>query len=114
LGNIRLVPSAIAGSEAAWRVEVVSGQEKPHPQGWYSRSYNSAEPSPTGVFRAKIEGDATFVWLFVTANGEVPAAGVEIEAVEGDVATVVVTLPEGKVRVTLPLAGDSRAKVEGM
>jgi len=66
--NLRIVP---VGS-VNWDAEIISGQEAPVKQGWYSETYGKKEPNPSVVYSAKIEGPILFAWLLVPALGDVP------------------------------------------
>jgi hypothetical protein len=67
-GNLRIVPLG----EVPWQTEVISGQEKPVIQGWYSADYGKKEPNPTVVYTAEIDQPTTFAWLLIPAKGTVP------------------------------------------
>ena len=58
-GNLKIIP---VGSQK-WNVDQVKGQEKPFPQGWYSKEYNNAVPGPVSIFITEIEKAISFVWI---------------------------------------------------
>jgi hypothetical protein len=66
-GNLRITP--VGGMR--WTPQVVTGQDTPSVQGWYSPSYDEKVPAPTAVFRTDIPGTTTFAWVLVPARGEV-------------------------------------------
>ncbi|MFW6155591.1 MAG: heparinase II/III family protein, partial [Planctomycetota bacterium] len=68
-GNLRIQPAG----DLDWSVEIVKGQETPHPQGWYSRKYGEYRPAPCAVYETTIDGAATFAWIMTPAR-DTPAA----------------------------------------
>jgi hypothetical protein len=74
-GNVRIVPSG----GPMWVASLVSGQETPEIQGWWSREYNHKTPSPTVVYDRSINESATFAWLILPAKGAPPDAGLKTE-----------------------------------
>jgi hypothetical protein len=78
-GNVRIVPSG--GS--IWGASLVSGQETPEIQGWWSREYNHKTPSPTVVYDRSINESATFAWLILPAKDAPPDATLQTET-DGD------------------------------
>jgi hypothetical protein len=93
-GNVRIVPSH--GGD--WGVSLVSGQETPEIQGWWSREYNHKTPSPTVLYDRGINESATFAWLIVPSKGVPPEASLELEG--RDVACTV-TIGERSDRIRL-------------
>lgn len=71
--NLRIMPVGTLG----WNTEIVSGQEAPIKQGWYSGTYGVREPNPTVIYSTPISGSVTFAWVIVAANGAVPPVSVE-------------------------------------
>ncbi|MFO7900996.1 MAG: alginate lyase family protein [Planctomycetota bacterium] len=90
-GNARIVP---VGSPD-WTLEIVQGRTKPTIQGWYSPEYNVKRASPTAVYRAKVDGAATFAWVIVPAKGPVPDPTVEVLAAPGGAMRLRVKLTSG-------------------
>jgi hypothetical protein len=58
-GNLQIIP---AGKQK-WEVKMITGQEQPEIQGWYSKEYNIFEPNPTTIYSTQIESNSTFVWV---------------------------------------------------
>ncbi|MEX2395860.1 MAG: alginate lyase family protein [Balneolales bacterium] len=97
-GNLRIVPAG----DIQWDLEMVEGQTEPFIQGWYSITYGEKEPNPTAIYTTNIEGDATFAWVLVPADGQVPE--VQAELVDEQTGLVRVTVEgEDPVLVTVPL-----------
>ena len=101
-GNLRIVA---VGEEVRWQAELVSGQEKPHIQGWYSAEYGTKEPNPTVIYTATIDQPTTFAWLLVPAHGAVPkvdaqlreeAQKVRLRIDDGSQHSVEITFPRGE------------------
>jgi hypothetical protein len=107
-GNLRLVP---AGGDG-WALRIVSGQDKPHPQGWYSARYNSFTRSPTIVADVRIEDDRTFAWLLVAACGKVGEAALEQLDHDKDSVILRARVSERAWRIVMPLRGDAPPQVE--
>jgi hypothetical protein len=81
-GNLQIVP---AGNQK-WEVKMVTGQEKPEIQGWYSKEYNIYEPNPTAIYTTKIESNSTFVWvLYPSENVEKLVRAEIISATEKEI-----------------------------
>jgi hypothetical protein len=62
-GNVRVTPAG----DVDWSLSMVEGQEDGSPQGWYSRTYGEAEPSPTAVYETTAAG-GTFGWVISVAE----------------------------------------------
>ncbi|MCC6489806.1 MAG: alginate lyase family protein [Candidatus Hydrogenedentes bacterium] len=73
-GNVRIVPS----NGEPWDVSLVSGQETPAIQGWWSREYNHRTPSPAVVCERGISESVTFAWLILPAKGVPPKGALTI------------------------------------
>jgi hypothetical protein len=97
--NLRIVP---LGS-VEWQVEMVSGQEKPFIQGWYSENYGIKEPNPTLVYTTNIPQSSTFAWLLVPANGPVPAVNAQYRQIPGAVFLTISQEGQPPVKIHLPL-----------
>jgi hypothetical protein len=91
-GNLRIAPAAAFN----WTTALVTGQEKPHLQGWYSPKYNQWEPNTTAVMTADVEGATAFAWLLLPARGTVGMAGGEIIENTADVIRIRVRMPGGQ------------------
>lgn len=100
VGNIRITP--VSGQD--WRISIVTGQERPNVQGWYSPHYNVREPSPTAVFSTRIETSETFAWIISPARGRVPAVKAILESTDDPVRIRIASLERHGVFVTVPLA----------
>lgn len=71
--NLRIMPVGTL----SWNAEIISGQEEPFRQGWYSGTYGVREPNPTVIYKTSINSSVTFAWLIVAAKGDVPKFSVE-------------------------------------
>lgn len=98
-GNLRIVPMG----EVAWQTDIVSGQEEPFIQGWYSADYGTKEPNPTVVYTTNITHPTTFAWLLVPAYGEVPKVQTQLQEAAGKVVLSIEEAGKSAVTVTLPL-----------
>lgn len=99
-GNVRIAPA----STLAWDVTIVQGQTDPHIQGWWSREYNSKEPSPCAVYAAPIDAGATFAWVIVPGKGNIPKIAAEIGQATDDAVEVRVLAPDAPPQtVTVPM-----------
>ncbi|GJM27883.1 MAG: hypothetical protein DHS20C17_05180 [Cyclobacteriaceae bacterium] len=77
--NLRITPIG----EIAWQPELISGQEKPYIQGWYSADYGSKQPNPTIAYSTSIKGPVTFAWLLIPAKGRVSKVETSLEQGNG-------------------------------
>ena len=99
-GNLRIIPV----SQLLWTVNIIKGQIKPTIQGWYSDKYNHKRPSPTAVYSTQIDKTATFAWLLIPAQGNVPYPKAEITAEDEKSVQLHIEVPSEKpIDVTLPL-----------
>ncbi|MBX7255202.1 MAG: heparinase II/III family protein [Candidatus Hydrogenedentes bacterium] len=102
-GNVRVVPS----EGVDWSVLVVSGQEQPVIQGWWSREYNHKVASPTAVYKKAMDTSATFAWLIVPSEGVPPDAKIRIKSV-GDWVDCRVKIGQTRDRVRLLFSDEPR------
>jgi hypothetical protein len=103
-GNLRIV----SADPAAWNIELVIGQEKPHPQGWYSEKYNTVTKAPTAVCRAQIKGEAVFAWLLVPCYCIPPDASLELKSAEDGVVSIRAEIGGESLLACIPLSGKSQ------
>jgi len=104
-GNLEIIPVGTV----PWKVAVVKGQQSPRLQGWYSEKYNRVVPSPTAVYSAAIQTNATFLWALVPAKGEVPDVDVSVESQTDDHVIVRVVSPgKGEFRIAIPTASGGK------
>lgn len=89
-GNLRLVP--VAGQP--WQMRLVSGQESPEIQGWYSVSYNLKAPAACAVYSLQEAGTTVCAWVLAPGEGPAPA-----------VTATWLPAPEGAARLSVALAG---------
>ncbi len=102
-GNLRIVPVA----DLDWNVKIVTGQEKPHIQGWYSGDYNNKQASSCAVYSAQIPGAADFAWIILPAPGAVPeATGKLLPAPEGALRVQITTPGADQVEIAVRLSGE--------
>ena len=59
-------------------MKIIEGQEKPIPQGWYSREYNSGVPNPATIYSTNIEKDATLVWILYPSEKKIATPVVKV------------------------------------
>ncbi|MEZ4994918.1 MAG: alginate lyase family protein [Saprospiraceae bacterium] len=97
--NLRIMPLGPVN----WEVEIVSGQEKPFIQGWYSENYGIKEPNPTSVYTTNIPQSSTFAWLLVPADGTVPAVNARYQEEAGVISLSVTQEGQAPVNIRLPL-----------
>lgn len=94
-GNLRIVPAG----DIDWDVELIRGQESPHPMGWYSPDYGEALPTTVASYEADIaEGTTTFAWLILPAEDAAPEAGANLIEADPAHATVRVRIGEKDAR----------------
>jgi hypothetical protein len=67
-GNLAVIP---IGKEK-FELELVSGQEQPEIQGWYSPEYNIFGPNTASVYRTEISASTNFVWLLLPSENQLP------------------------------------------
>lgn len=105
-GNLKILP---VGS-TNWRINLVKGQETPHPQGWYSEEYNKAEPGPVSIFSTEIQSGTSFVWILYPSEGEAPPIETKILSQQKDGVAVRVTNAAGdQWDITIPFSNSSDA-----
>ncbi|MFP4176247.1 MAG: heparinase II/III family protein [Candidatus Brocadiia bacterium] len=77
-----------------WDLNVVSAQEEPNLQGWYSPTYGDVHPADTAVCEKEVQaGTTTFGWLLFPHQGKGDAgSGPEVSMLEA---------PEGVMRVRI-------------
>jgi hypothetical protein len=97
-GNLRIVPVG----EVAWQADIISGQEEPFIQGWYSAEYGTKEPNPTVVYTTNIQGPATFAWILRPADGTVPTVRASLQSSEDEIRITVTEEGQSPVTITLP------------
>lgn len=73
-GNLQIIPEG----HHSWDLKIIKGQEKPMPQGWYSREYNSGVPNPATIYSTDIEKDATLVWILYPSERKTEAPATRI------------------------------------
>ena len=98
-GNLRIVPIG----EVPWQTDLVSGQEEPFIQGWYSAEYGTKEPNPTVVYTATIDKPTTFAWILVPAYGAVPKVHAQLREDAGEIRLSVKDDDQTSVQITIPL-----------
>ncbi|MFA6243949.1 MAG: alginate lyase family protein [Candidatus Hydrogenedentales bacterium] len=104
-GNVRIVPSA----NKKWDVQLVTGQETPEIQGWWSREYNHKTASPTAVYSRSVGGSTTFAWLIVPAMGVPPDAKLRIKT-KGDIVDCTVRVGKTREKVRLEFSEEPRVE----
>jgi hypothetical protein len=104
-GNLRIVSSS-----DAWETEIIRGQDKPRPQGWYSDRYNSVAKSSTAVCHASIDSTSTFAWLLAPGWCQVPHSRLSM-ADKQDCVDVLVDLDGRQICASVPIASGSKPTV---
>ena len=99
--NLRIVPIG----EVAWLPKLVSGQEKPTIQGWYSANYGTKEPNTTVIYSAWIDGPATFAWLLVPAPGPAPQYHAALTSKESDLEISISRPDDSQISILYPKKG---------
>jgi hypothetical protein len=99
-GNLAVIPV----SDQKYETTLVSGQEDPAIQGWYSREYNVFEPNVASFYNTTINGNSTLVWLLLPYERNKPAVdakvlhendqGVRVE-IKSDKITWIMDIPYG-------------------
>jgi len=79
-GNVRIRSVGDVG----WDVAIVTGQEAPDLQGWYSEQYNDVQESSCAVFSATVGSTTTFAWVIVPGRGPVPDVEASLEGSDED------------------------------
>ncbi len=100
-GNLEIVPVG----NLPFSVSLVSGQESPFIQGWYSKEYNQFRPNTVSIYSVKIDSSSVFAWILYPAENELPAVKAKIISQSGSEVTIEVFNPEeGKWRLQVPLS----------
>lgn len=108
-GNLRIIPVG----KSDWKVDIVKGQEKPEIQGWYSEEYNKFEPNLACIYSTQIQTDATFVWLLVPAEMEVPQISAKVISKNGDELILKVSSKtKGNWDITIPFSKSENASLK--
>ena len=87
--NLRIVPAG----DIPWRVKLVSGQEKPVIQGWYSAEYGIKVPNATAIYETNVAEPVTFAWVLVPSQAQVPQLSASMHQSKQAV-HVAVTIPD--------------------
>ncbi len=98
--NLRIIPVG----NIPWNITMISGQEQPFIQGWYSADYNVKKPNSTAIYKTTANEPVTFAWLLVPAEEQVPRLTAEIENRQGALDIAVVE-PKGKTSISIPQVG---------
>ena len=100
-GNLRIVP---IGS-LHWSVELVSGQEQPTIQGWYSEEYGTKAPNSTVIYTTTIDKPATFVWLLAPSKGQVPKFNTNLVRKDQDLEVLISRHGQNSNTLSIPASG---------
>lgn len=105
-GNLQIIPAG----QFNWNVKIIEGQEKPVPQGWYSREYNSGVPNPATIYSTSIEKDTTFVWILYPSEKKIAAPDVRILSENDQEVVVSVSNNKGgSSEIQIPYSNSKRA-----
>ena len=96
--NLRIMPLG----DIEWETQIVSGQEKPFFQGWYSANYGAKVPNPTVIYSTSIDQSTTFAWLIVAKEGGVPSIPVQFTKGKGVVQINLTEKNKPPVYISLP------------
>lgn len=107
-GNLRIVPVG----KQKWEIDLVSGQETPEIQGWYSPEYNDYGPATASIYTTQIKKSATFAWLLVPSEGKVPTPAVKVLSRTDEAITLRIADAEGQWEVVVPLRNSAGAAVK--
>lgn len=78
-GNLSVIPVG----DHDFDISFVKGQEDPEIQGWYSPEYNIFGSNITSFYSTEIEASATFVWVLMPSEREIPKVEAAINS-EGE------------------------------
>jgi hypothetical protein len=100
-GNLRLVPIGALN----WSVGLVSGQEQPTIQGWYSEEYGTKVPNSTVVYTTTIDKPTTFAWLLAPFKGPVPKFHTNLVQKDRDLEVKISRLGQSSNTLSIPAKG---------
>ena len=101
-GNLSVTPLG----EVDWQLEVVEGQDEPHPQGWYSEDYGEFEAAPCARYTGDIEESVTFAWVIWPNRGKAKTPDAAITDVAQNVVTLRLKPPgEDALVLRIPITG---------
>ncbi len=107
-GNLEIIPVG----KSDWKVDIVKGQEKPEIQGWYSPEYNKFESNVATIYSTQIVADATFVWLLIPSETEVPDFTAKVVSKNESEINLEVTNPDkGEWEIVIPYSDSRNAKL---
>lgn len=108
-GNLRIIPVG----KSDWELKMIKGQEQPEIQGWYSPEYNKFEPNVACIYSSQIKSDATFVWLLVPSETEMPQMKAKVLSESIDEIIVEVTQKEkGSWKIIIPFYNSKNANLQ--
>lgn len=104
-GKLQVIPV----DHSDWNIEVVSGQEDPEIQGWYSSEYNQFEPNIASIYTTNISSDRILVWLLLPSKTEARSISAKILTISETGVTIEIREPGDVVwNVNMPFS-DSKA-----
>lgn len=107
-GKLQIIPLG----QQAWTINQIRGQEGPQPQGWYSESYNKAEPATVSMYRTNIDAPTTFVWLLVPTAEDASQAKARIKSVKQDHVLVQINHAGEKWDMLIPFTNATKLQVK--
>ena len=107
--NLTIVPVG----KHKWKIAMITGQEKPDIQGWYSEEYNKYKPNVASIYSTKIKSSDTFVWLLQPTEGKSAIPEVKIiSAEEDEVELQIVDIDDVKYNISIPFSDSQKATME--
>ncbi len=109
--NLKIVPLG----NLQWETIIITGQEEPFKQGWYSETYGKKEPNPTLIYKTGIRESQSFAWLLVPSEGISPETDVNLQRDEESFTFNIKISPNTNTRIEIPLDRIARkVKVDRM
>lgn len=99
-GNLAILPVG----RNKWEIQMITGQESPQPQGWYSVEYNKGEPNTASIYSTQAEDGDAFVWLLVPSEGPTPKMKAKIISRTPEGVEVRVKSRDGKWQIFVPFS----------
>jgi len=107
-GNLKIIPIGYQ----KWNIDLVKGQEKPYPQGWYSEEYNKAVPSTVSIYSTEIKRSTSFVCILYPSEGNVSKIQAKILSQDEEGVKVrVADKNEGQWKIVIPFSNSSEASL---
>jgi hypothetical protein len=90
--------------QISWKTQIITGQDEPQPQGWYSREYGTYESAPCARYTGNISKSSTFAWVLWPAGNKAEIPEARLEEISSGRISVGLTQKDGKQRtITIPV-----------